>query len=244
MKLLQTQMMLLLSKKDLYILLGSFLLFFMFLLYSSGYYLDLNYQVVYRQDLFFEYLNESISFIKLLSVVYGIYLSILARKLHHLEGLFTSRSSRKKIIGSRLLALSTYLIVIISIVYVLFLSVGFFLTTIMIEYKYITLLYTLILFSLFYMYLSYLVMILVEVFYAPIFVLILYFVGTIFSPYYSSGLDATTSEKILSFLLNDLILFSDHSIAPYYGNLHVITLIILLACVVLYLFSNRDINTL
>jgi hypothetical protein len=244
MKLLQSQMILLLSKKDLYILLSSFLILFVFLLYSSGYYQDLNFQVVYRQDLFFDYLNESISFIKFISVIYGIYLSILARKLHHLDGFFLSRSTRMKIIGSRLFALSVYLVVIITIVYVLFLCVGFFLTSIMIEYDYISLFFTLVLFSLFYMFLSYLVMLSVHVSYSPIFVLLLYFVGTIFSPYYSSAQEATISEKIVNFLLNDLILFSDHTIAPFYGNFHVVTFIILILSTVICLFNNKDIITL
>lgn len=243
-RLFKSQMMILLSKKDLYILLVSLLIFLLFLVYSSGYYLDYNYQVVYRSDLFSEYLVESISFMKFTTVIYGIYLSMLARKLHHLDGLFLSRSNRSKIIITRLIALMACSFVIVSISYVLFLVIGFYLTPIMGDYNYIGLFLTIQLFGVFYLLLSYITFLSVKIFYAPIFVLFLYIFGTIFSPYYIAVEDITGFEKTISYLLSDLIVFSNNEIAPYFGNLHVLTLILVLISSIIYLFNEKDIITL
>ena len=244
MKLYKSQMMILISKKDMYILLSSLLIFLVFLLFSSKYYMDYNYQVVYREELFLEYLIDSVAFMKFTTVIYGIYLSILARKLHHLDGLFLSRSNRSKIIITRLLVLINCSFVIVSILFVLFLVIGNYLTPIMREYDYLQLFLSMQLFGVFYLLLSYLAMLSIKLAYAPIFVLFLYFVGTIFSPYYIEVEDTTVLEKIISYLTSDLIVFSNDVIAPYFGNIHVLTLISVLICSIIFLFIRRDIITL
>ena len=136
-KLYQSQLMLMLSKKDLYILLGSFVLVIGFFLYASGYYHEYEYLVVFRNALFHDYLIESVAFIKLCSVIYGVYISILSRKLHYLDGLFLSRGKREEVIGSRVMVLMTYLILIQTIIFLFFYIIGDFLTPIMLEYDYL-----------------------------------------------------------------------------------------------------------
>lgn len=243
-RLYKSQMFLLLSKRDLYILLGSLFVFLLFLVYASRYYLDYNYQIVYKDNLFHDYLTESLSFIKFIVVMYGVYFSILVKKLHHLDGLYLSRSNRLRIILSRLLVLISYMMVCISILFVLFLLVGTFLTPIMKEYDYLSLYGSILLFGLFYLLIGYILMITIRVYYAPIFTILFYFTGTIFSPYYINIKQATLFEKVISFVINDLIVFSNNTISPYYGNIHLGALVFLLFWIVVCLFHEKDIITL
>ena len=237
-------MILLLSKKDLYILLGSMFVFLLFLLYTSNYYLDYNYLLVYKAILFRDYVIESVSFMKFIIVMYGAYISILAKKLHHLDGLYLSRSSRFRIIVSRALVLITYLVVCICVLFAFFLSVGSFLTPIMQNYQYFQLFISIILFGIFYLLLSYLLMNVIKLFYAPLFTMLIYFVGSIFSPYYIDIHNANVFEKVISYIINDLIVFSNNTIAPYYGNFHIIALILVLSAAIISLYHEKDIITL
>lgn len=240
----KSQMILLLSRKDLYVLLGSLLLFLLFLLYACNYYMDYNYLIVYRDVLFRDYLIESISLMKFLIVLYGGYLSMLARKLHLLDGLYLSRSNRTKIIVSRMFVLIVTLILCISILFVLLLTVGTFLTPFMKKYDYFGLYSNIILFGIFYFMLSYLTVYIIKVFYAPLSTLLIYFTGTIFSPYYIEIEETTVFEEIISFVINDLIVFSNYTIAPYYGSFHLLSLIFVMISIVVWLFNVRDIITL
>lgn len=241
MKLYKTQLKLLLTNKDLYILLGSFVLFLGYILYVSGFYNDINYQVVNSNDLFHEYLLDSLSFMKFSIVLYGIYFVTLSRNLHYMDGLLLSRSKRKSVIISRLFVVGTYTFLVQSILFVLFLLVGHFLTPIMKDYNYIELFLSIQLFGIFYLLISYIVMLMLKVPYAPIFVLFFYFVGSIFSPYYVSHEEVSVMERLVSFIVNDLVVFQDFSIAPLYGNLHLIVINLVLILYVIYIYNENDI---
>jgi hypothetical protein len=243
-KLYLSQLMLILSKKDLYILLGSFVLIIGFFLYSSGYYQEYEYQVVYKTTLFHDYLIESVSFIKLCSVIYGVYISILSRKLHYLDGLFLSRGKREAVMITRLMVLITYLFLIQTIVFLFFCLIGDFLTPIMLEYDYIQLFISIQLFGVFYMFLSYLCLIIFKVVYGPIFIVFLYFVTTIFSPFYVSYIEITNLEKVINYFMNDLIVFSDYSIMPLFGNTHLFLMIVIMIESAFFLFIKRDVAIL
>lgn len=241
MKLYKAQMMLLLSKKDVNILMSSLLMLIIYLVYSSGYYMDYNYQIVNRDGLFYQYLIDSVSFMKFTIIVYGIYFSILSKKLHYLDGLLLCRGSKTVVIMTRLIVLATVMMLMNTIQFVLFVTIGDFLTPIMMSYDYIELFISMQLFGLYYFFLSYIISIYIRVFYAPLFVLFFYFVGSIFSPYYATISNVTMVEKIIAFFSNDLIVFYDHSISPFYGLYHVGLMISLLVGMILYLYHKNDI---
>lgn len=241
MKLFRMQVMILLSKKDLYILLGSLLLFLSYVLYASGYYLNYNYQLVYRTQLFHEYLIEMVSIMKFTIVLFGIFITLLSRKLHCLDGLLLSRANRMKIITSRIIVLVTYLFTFVSIVFFMFLTVGYFLTPIMESYGFVELFLHIQLFGLYYLLMSYLFMMMLRVVYAPLYVLFFYFLGTIWSPYYAKIEEVTLIEKIVNYFVNDLILFHDFSIKALFGSIHVIILSMVLLGIIIYQYNKNDI---
>lgn len=236
-----SQNKLLLSKRSTNYLLLITLMYIIVLLYFTGIFTE-NYNLLIHKEMYFHsYMTESVSLLKFMVVLHAIYSVFHVGKLHQLDGFYLSRNSKFLVYTTRL-SVVLYKNAIYSLLgYILILVIGFFLTPYMMTYKYIELGFNIVLFSFMYTAISCLIYITSRKEFYVLFIVLFYFITTIFTPFYIGENDFSLFEEIVQLFSSDLIVFEDFSMGTYYGSLYTVTKVIILLTICLRVYTKKDV---
>lgn len=212
-----------------------------FLFIAIGNVFTTSYIQIEQSEMFLiEYMYQGIQFIKINIVVLCI---VLVQQTKHTLGIMilkTIEGSRRKVMIQYVISINIIAWILVSIFYVLFLIVGYFLT----EYFYIdhgiTLYLRLILFT------TYVIMVLMTLYflsdsiYTSLSFLVLYFFVIVMTGFLVVKEEVNVFVKILLLYVSDLVLFYDLEYSFLYSDIYYLSVVLALFFVLVWRYNKID----
>lgn len=197
------------------------------------------HQSLYRQDYYLDGLN----FLKLITVIYSMFLVINGYVLHHYDFYLILRSKKKNTVFiSKMLVLLLGNVVFISYCFFLFLFIPLFLTPYFhFELKLVALYGKMILFGNYYLLLYILIYTIANNIYSLVMVISAYFLSSLTTEYFLEKADIQTVAKIMNLLFVDLAYYLPDGFDFYYGPLFTFILSIGIFQIIVLLSHKNDI---
>ena len=199
------------------------------LLYDSEYYLG-------------EYYFESINYLKIVIVLYNMFLVINGLILNKYDLFLLIRRNRKQVIISKIITLLLGNIVLTAFLYLLFLITGLYLTPYMeIDITSLALLGDLIIFGGAYLLTYILIYFYSKGTYSLLIIVVGYFISDITIEYYVLRSNVSNISKGINFVFMNIGYYQDTGYGLYYGKIWGIILIIVLFLGIVLLYEKNDI---
>ncbi len=232
----------LLSRRFFVINLFIILVLTILLLIFSDYYLEQNHLIIYQLSYYVDYYFESIQFIKLLVVILIVTILMHSKPLDDINNYTHASYSRVIVESSKLITFMIVVFMNLFCYFLLFEIIGIFLTPYMIFHiDHLYMLFRMLLFSLYYLLLGRGIYLYVKHYYATIGVILMYFIGSIFSEYLIPYGTENFSSMIAHFVFPDLVLYDSYQFAFVYGDLFIIVEILFLFILIQIKALHRDI---
>ncbi len=206
--------------------------------YFSSFYLEydlLKFNQLYYHD---EYYFESINYIKIVIVLFNMFLIINSFIINKYDTLLLSRRSRLTVITSKILSVNIISIIFTFILYLSFLVTGMFLTPYMkISYNDLILIGDIIIFGVVYLMMFIFIYGFNKGIYSLLIIVVGYFISDITIEYFVSKDSITGFSKILNLVFINLGYYSDEGYSLYYGKTWgiILYLSLFVTCIVYYL---------
>ncbi len=231
------------SWKIIYISLITLLISIFCFLFFSSFYLDYDLliysKLYYREEYYFDIIN----YLKIAIVLYSMFLVINAFVLNKYDVFILIRRSKKITVISKLLTILIGNIVMITLLFILFLIIGEFLTPIMaISYKDISILIDLMIFCSVYLLLFTLAYQYSKIIYGILIIFIGYFISDITTEYYALKSSVSIFAKVLNFIFINIGYFQNYGFSLYYGKLYGIALSFILFMIIITKYLRTDLE--
>ena len=211
-------------------------------LYFSNFYLDYDLLLFNKQYYSEEYYFESISLIKIIVVLFNMFIVINSFILNKYDLLLISRRSKKEVIISKTLSLLIINNGFSIILYLLFLVTGMFLTPYMnISKLDLSLLGDILIFGSIYQMIYILVYVANKTIYALILVIVGYFISDIVTDSFIVKENVTSFSKILNIVFVNVNYYTNEGYSMLFGKTVGITVFIILFFCVVLIYYNSDI---
>ncbi len=211
-------------------------------LFFSRFYYDydlLLYDSEYYQG---EYYFESINYLKIVIVLYNMFLVINGFILNKYDLFLLIRRNRKQVIISKIIILLLGSLVLTVILFLLFLITGLYLTPYMeINITSFALLGDLIIFGGGYLLAYILIYFYSKVMYSMLIIVVGYFISDITIEYYELKSSVSSISKAINFIFINIGYYQDTGYGLYYGKMWGIILIIVLFFGIVILYIKNDI---
>lgn len=229
------------SKKVLGVLLINLLLMTLLFVVFSNPFTSKTILLLQKEQYMLDYVYESMSFIKINFIIVGIYLMMNTTSIFDMEHILLMRRSKIKVLVSVIVSIMMIYTILFFTTGFVFVIVGSFLTPYMDGFNYVSFLWYLYLFGLYYIMLSFGVYRLCKNIYLSMCVLLIYLVGSIFTPYLESSNDVGMINQLFGLVTNDVFMDQEHVVIMTNGWLFVVCLILALILVTIRDYNKSDI---
>ena len=230
------------SWKVIYVSLIMFLLSVICFLFFSRFYYDYDLLLYDSEYYLGEYYFESINYLKIVIVLYNMFLVINGLILNKYDLFLLIRRNRKQVIISKIITLLLGNIVLTVILYLLFLITGLYLTPYMeIDVTSLALLGDLIIFGGAYLLTYILIYFYSKGTYSLLIIVVGYFISDITIEYYVLRSNVSNISKVINFVFMNIGYYQDTGYGLYYGKIWGIILIIVLFLGIVLLYEKNDI---
>ena len=209
----------------------------------SKFYLDYDLLIFnskyYREGYYF----ESINYLKIVIVLYNMFLVINAFILNKYDVFLLARRTRFEVISSKVLVLIIISSILTIMLYLIFLVTGQFLTPFMnISNTDMAILGDLIIFSVIYLLLFISLYFYGKGLYSLLIIVVGYFISDIAIDYYEPRNSVNILSKIINFVFVNIGYYEDIGYSLYYGKIWGIILIIILFQLIIFRYLKTDIE--
>ena len=212
-------------------------------LYFSNFYLDYDLLLFNRKYYFEEYYFESISLIKIIVILFNMFIVINSFIINKYDLLLISRRSRKEVIVSKVLSLLIINNGFSIILFLLFLVTGMFLTPYMsITILDLNLLGDILIFGSIYQMIYILVYFSNKTIYALILVIVGYFISDIVTDSFILKENVTSFSKFLNIIFVNVNYYTNEGYSLLFGKTMGITVFMILFLCVVFIYYNSDIT--
>jgi len=231
------------SWKVIYVSLILLLVSIISFLFFSRFYLDYDLLLYDSQYYVFEYYFESINYLKIVIVIYNMFLVINGFVLNKYDIFLLVRRNRKQVIMSKIITLFLGSFTITFLLFLLFLITGVFLTPYMrIDISSLALLGDLIIFGGVYLMGYILIYFYSKGMYSLLIIVVGYFISDITTDFFELKSGASSISKVLNFVFINIGYYQDAGYCLYYGKLWGIILLIILFFAIVILYTKKDIE--
>ena len=211
-------------------------------LFFSNFYLNYDLLLFNKNYYLEDYYFESINFIKIIIIMFNLFLIINGFIVNNYDVVLLTRRSKKDVIISKVLSISVISIIFTVLLYQSFLVTGLFLTPYMniglIDFSICA---DLVVFGLIYLHLYILAYTLSKGIYSLLVVIIGYFVSDITIEYYILKDSVTTFSKVINVVFVNVSYYSDSGYGLLYSKTSGIIVIAMLFLVIIYSYLKNDI---
>lgn len=207
-------------------------------IYFSSFYLEYDLLIFNQEYYLEEYYFESINYIKIVIVLFNMFLIINSFLLNKYDILLLSRRNRLIVISSKILSVSIISIVFTTILYTSFLVTGLFLTPYMeVAYNDLLIIGDIIIFGIVYLMLYIFIYGFNKGIYSLLIIVVGYFISDITIEYFVTKDSITGFSKILNLVFINIGYYTDEGYSLYYGKTWgiILYLLLFLVCIVYYL---------
>lgn len=230
------------SWKIIYINLIILLVSLVSFIFLSSFYLDHKLLVFYSQYYVEEYMFSSLTLMKIIILLQSMFIVINGFIINKYDVYLLIRTSRIKLLLSKLLTMLLGVITFTVFMYLLFTIIGLFLTPYFkFKFEYIDLLFDLVIFSIVYTLLYIFLIIIVTNMYSLLLVFILYFISDISIEYLVTKNDLSAFTKCINLLFPDIGYFRNTGYDLLYSKLYYLSLCILIIDLIILIYRKTDI---